>query len=523
MRFRGSHPTIQATADGLSDAAKEDARPAPSELTPLKPATPVLASSIRITPAPSQLYSPAIAKADPAEEIPARPAYQWHGHRRAVMLRDPRVVQLLREGTYRATPELLLTLTVAAVVVTTHVATALLLEWAATPRQSSDGNVAQPTSATCNYLLVFVASASVGGQCAFLIQALNHEIAHALQALAPSFWQSWSLMSHEYCSFWSLFRHYASWHRLESMLMRGISLFLAVGGAGLCHIPWAAYYIGGGHQRHHRFAGSQRDVDRDAIFWLWEVHQQRGMVTRFCWLSLVAAGVPLAYAASLLFYMLYNFRDNLKELGMIIMHVLIFCLAASYVGRYGTWYWILSSWFSMGFLAHPLAAFWILQHKCVGGEQPTVSYYGSRIWNLLCLNELLHVEHHDFSSLGWRYLPRLREVAPDLYEGSGGTPGGPKGGLYAETSIFDIIYTWLCSASEGVARGTIDFACKEQWGYSSFPKKQPTEVPRTRPERLNQLHRPRGQPQQSAPDPQTPPMRAHMPPQMHAPPARKHQ
>jgi len=517
MRLRASQPTIQATGDGLVHAAKEEAGPIPSERAPLKPATPVLASFAKSSAAAQPYSTPGAkssspgAKADLSEEIPSRPAYQWHGHRRAVLLRDPRVVALLREGTYRATPELLLTLMVAAIVVTTHVATALLLEWAAAPRQSSSGVAAAalPTSAARNYMLVFAASASVGGQCAFLIQALNHEIAHAIQALTPSVWQSWPLMSpgNGHCSLWTLLRHYASWPRLESMLIRAIGLCLAVGGAALCHVPWAAYYLGGGHQRHHRFAGSSRDVDRDAIFWLWEMHEERGMVIRFFWLSWAAVAVPLAYAVSLLRYVMYNFWGNLKELGMVTTHVLVFYLAGAVVGRHGVCYWILSSWFSMGFLAHPLAAFWILQHKCVGGEQPTVSYYGSRIWNLLCLNELLHVEHHDFSGLGWRYLPRLRELAPDLYEGSGGTPGGPKGGLYAEHSIFGIIHAWLCSASEGVDSSTSDFACRSQWGYSG---------------RSSQM-RPRAQPQQSAPRSQTPPLTAHTPPRPHTPPIQKNE
>merc|ERR1719491_440171 len=105
-----------------------------------------------------------------------------------------------------------------------------------------------------------------------------------------------------------------AWPNLQGLLARGAGLLIAVGGAALCHVPWSAYYFGGGHQRHHRYTGSSRDVDRDAIFFLWEMLPDRGVVVRFCWLSFTAAAVPLAYATSLGLYMMYSLTANIKEL-----------------------------------------------------------------------------------------------------------------------------------------------------------------------------------------------------------------
>merc|ERR1712039_877944 len=105
-------------------------------------------------------------------------------------------------------------------------------------------------------------------------------------------------------------------------------------------------------------------------------------------------------------------------------------------GVFGALYLLLSAFFSMGFLCHPLVAFWLLQHKCIGGAQPTVSYYGSSVWNFLCLNELLHVEHHDLMGISWRHLPKLRSVAPELYR------------IEAEESILAMILSWLTDGTQ---------------------------------------------------------------------------
>lgn len=76
-------------------------------------------------------------------------------------------------------------------------------------------------------------------------------------------------------------------------------------------------------------------------------------------------------------------------------------------------YFALSLFFSIGL--HPLGARWIQRHYLTGdGEQETFSYYGPL--NLLAFNVGYHNEHHDFPSVPWNRLPRIRAIAPEVYQ-----------------------------------------------------------------------------------------------------------
>jgi sphingolipid delta-4 desaturase len=73
----------------------------------------------------------------------------------------------------------------------------------------------------------------------------------------------------------------------------------------------------------------------------------------------------------------------------------------------------LSLLFSIGL--HPLGARWIQRHYVThDGDQETFSYYGPL--NKLAFNVGYHNEHHDFPSVAWDKLPRIREAAPDVYD-----------------------------------------------------------------------------------------------------------
>lgn len=75
-------------------------------------------------------------------------------------------------------------------------------------------------------------------------------------------------------------------------------------------------------------------------------------------------------------------------------------------------YLALSFAFSIGF--HPLGARWIQEHFLTAPPQETYSYYGPL--NVPALNVGYHNEHHDFPSMPWSNLPKLKAAAPEFYD-----------------------------------------------------------------------------------------------------------
>ncbi len=73
---------------------------------------------------------------------------------------------------------------------------------------------------------------------------------------------------------------------------------------------------------------------------------------------------------------------------------------------------LLSLFFSVGL--HPLGARWIQRHYLVAGEQETYSYYGAL--NKLAFNVGHHNEHHDFPSVPWNNLPKIKATAREYYD-----------------------------------------------------------------------------------------------------------
>ncbi len=75
-------------------------------------------------------------------------------------------------------------------------------------------------------------------------------------------------------------------------------------------------------------------------------------------------------------------------------------------------YFLASLFFSVGL--HPLGARWIQEHYLTHPPQETYSYYGPL--NFLALNVGFHNEHHDFPSVPWNNLPKIKKAAPEFYE-----------------------------------------------------------------------------------------------------------
>jgi sphingolipid 4-desaturase/C4-monooxygenase len=92
-------------------------------------------------------------------------------------------------------------------------------------------------------------------------------------------------------------------------------------------------------------------------------------------------------------------------------------------------YFALSLFFAIGL--HPLGARWIQRHYLTTtGDQETFSYYGPL--NLLAFNVGYHNEHHDFPSVPWNKLPRIRAIVPEVYDQ-----------LYYHTSWTKLLFQFL--------------------------------------------------------------------------------
>ena len=83
-----------------------------------------------------------------------------------------------------------------------------------------------------------------------------------------------------------------------------------------------------------------------------------------------------------------------------------------FCGWAGFCYLVFSFFFSIGL--HPVGARWIQEHYTLDPDQETFSYYGPI--NRVALNVGYHNEHHDFPSIPWNNLPKLRAMAPEFYD-----------------------------------------------------------------------------------------------------------
>ena len=96
----------------------------------------------------------------------------------------------------------------------------------------------------------------------------------------------------------------------------------------------------------------------------------------------------------------------------IIVQVSFMSVFIYFLGWKATVYMTASFFFSVGL--HPLGARWVQEHFLTHGDQETKSYYG--VMNTVNLNVGYHNEHHDFPSVPWNKLPRIKKFAGDYYD-----------------------------------------------------------------------------------------------------------
>ncbi|KAJ1459071.1 fatty acid desaturase-domain-containing protein [Pelagophyceae sp. CCMP2097] len=169
------------------------------------------------------------------------------------------------------------------------------------------------------------------------------------------------------------------------------------------------------HMAHHRYQG-EHGVDTDIPTWLegylvtstatsYVDHTLRKFVFLFCQI--------LAYALRPMLV-----KPDLVPFDRWIAANWACCLAfdALVFATLGPWAvaYLLLSTFLAGSV-HPTAGHFIAEHYVMDGVAETYSYYGPL--NRLAYNVGYHNEHHDFPSVPWTNLPKVREMAPEFYEG----------------------------------------------------------------------------------------------------------
>ncbi len=176
------------------------------------------------------------------------------------------------------------------------------------------------------------------------------------------------------------------------------------------------------HIKHHSFQGVE-ELDGDMPYH-WEARLiNNSAIGKVIWL---------------LFYPLFQMLRpaRLKEISLfdtwtfvnIIVEVTFIGCMFYFLGIKALIFLLASFFFSVGL--HPLGARWIQEHYLTHGHQETKSYYGPL--NTVNLNVGYHNEHHDFPSIPWNNLPKLKAIGGEHYDS-----------LHHHTSYTALLFTFL--------------------------------------------------------------------------------
>lgn len=160
------------------------------------------------------------------------------------------------------------------------------------------------------------------------------------------------------------------------------------------------------HILHHQYLG-QYDMDPDIVSRTEGRLVGNSALRKTVWVAILG----LSQALRPLKIKGVEFADGWL-LANILAVVVIDLLLFAFVGPKALAYLGLSTLFALGL--HPVGGRWIQEHYTDGDGQETHSYYGPL--NKLCFNMGYHNEHHDFASVPWNNLPKLKKLAPEYYD-----------------------------------------------------------------------------------------------------------
>lgn len=242
---------------------------------------------------------------------------------------------------------------------------------------------------------------------AFCVVAGQTAIAYGIGRLGWSYWWLSLLLAYAVGAFANHAMYVVIHDSIHNLVFRNRTLnkFVAIL-ADLTNLVPGAIGFGVYHLKHHTHQG---DYELDA-----------DLASR--WEARLIGNKWYRKAIWLLFFPLFQITrpPRLKAITMWNRWVLInalgvvaFDVAVVYFcGWAGFAYLVFSFFFAIGL--HPVGARWVQEHYTLDPEQETFSYYGPI--NRVALNVGYHNEHHDFPSIPWNRLPRLRAAAPEFYE-----------------------------------------------------------------------------------------------------------
>lgn len=160
------------------------------------------------------------------------------------------------------------------------------------------------------------------------------------------------------------------------------------------------------HLLHHKYLG-QYDMDGDIVS-----HTEGRLVGNSAWrkalwvfLLGVSQGLRPLKIKSVQFADKWIIANIVVVVAVdIVVFLVLGPKALAYLG--------LSTLFALGL--HPVGGRWIQEHFTTKEGQETYSYYGPL--NKTCFNMGYHNEHHDFASIPWINLPKLKKMAPEYYD-----------------------------------------------------------------------------------------------------------
>ncbi|HPS64540.1 MAG TPA: fatty acid desaturase [Ignavibacteria bacterium] len=158
------------------------------------------------------------------------------------------------------------------------------------------------------------------------------------------------------------------------------------------------------HTLHHRNQGKDGiDVDIPTLI---ETKIFRGFLGKVLW-----------FANQIFFYAfrpmaVYPMKIRKWQAYNIVFQIAAVAALFPLIGFSGFGYLLLSIFFAGGI--HPCSGHFISEHYVFNDSQETYSYYGPL--NMLTLNVGYHNEHHDFPSISFSRLPKLKKLAPEYYD-----------------------------------------------------------------------------------------------------------